>query len=45
MLREDQRFSAVRIPCEKVTRVKILVCQLRSTMGIGTTLREELRSR
>jgi hypothetical protein len=45
MLREEQRSSAVGIPCEKVTRVRILGGQLRSTMGIGTRLREELRSR
>ena len=45
MLREEQRSSAVGIPCEKVTRVRILGGQLRSTVGIGTRLREELRSR
>lgn len=45
MLREEQRSSAVGIPCEKVTRVWILEGQLRSTVGIGTKLREELRSR
>ena len=45
MLREEQRSSAVGIPCEKVTRVRILGGQLRSTVGIGTKLREELRSR
>ena len=45
MLREEQRSSAVGIPCEKVTRVWILGGQLRSTVGIGTKLREELRSR
>ena len=45
MFREEQRSSAVGIPCEKVTRVRILGGQLRSTVGIGTRLREELRSR
>ncbi|BAS88241.1 Os04g0244201 [Oryza sativa Japonica Group] len=45
MFREEQRSSAVRIPCEKVTRVRILGGQLRSTVGIGTKLGEELRSR
>jgi hypothetical protein len=45
MFREEQRSSAVGIPCEKVTRVRILGGQLRSTVGIGTKLREELRSR
>nr|AAK21340.1 hypothetical protein [Oryza sativa Japonica Group]AAP54298.1 hypothetical protein LOC_Os10g33950 [Oryza sativa Japonica Group] len=45
MLREKQRSIAVGIPCEKVTRVWILGGQLRSTVGIGTRLREELRSR
>jgi hypothetical protein len=45
MFREEQRSSVVGIPCEKVTRVRILGGQLRSTMGIGTKLREELRSR
>ncbi len=45
MLREEQRSSAVRILCEKVTRVWILRGQLRSTVGIGTKLRKELRSR
>ncbi len=44
--REEQiRSSAVEIPCEKVTRVSILGDQLRLTLGIGTRLREELRSR
>nr|BBF89870.1 hypothetical protein [Oryza sativa f. spontanea] len=42
---EEQRSSVVGIPCEKVTRVRILGGQLRSTVGIGTRLREELRSR
>jgi hypothetical protein len=45
MFREEQRSSAVEIPCEKVTRVRILGGQLRSTVGIGTKLKEELRSR
>ena len=45
MLKEEQRSSAVRIPCEKVTRVWTLGGQLWSTVGIGTRLREELRSR
>ena len=45
MLREEQRSSAVGIPCEKVTRVRILGGQLRSTVEIGTKLGEELRSR
>ncbi len=45
MFREEQRSNAVEIPCEKVTRVRILGGQLRSTVGIGTRLREELRSR
>ncbi len=45
MLREEQRSIAVWIPCEKVTRVWILGGQVRSTVGIGTKLREELRSR
>ncbi|BAD73309.1 hypothetical protein [Oryza sativa Japonica Group] len=45
MLREEQRSCAVGIPCEKVTRVNILGGHLRSTVGIGTRLREELRSR
>ncbi len=45
MLRKEQRSSAVGIPCEKVTKVRILEGQLRSTVGIGTRLREELRSR
>uniref|UniRef100_I1R2P8 Uncharacterized protein n=1 Tax=Oryza glaberrima TaxID=4538 RepID=I1R2P8_ORYGL len=45
MFREEQRSSAVGIPCEKVTRVRILGGQLRSTVEIGTKLREELRSR
>ncbi len=44
MFREEQRSSAVGIPCEKVTRVRILGGQLQSTVGIGTRLREELRS-
>nr|BAC66217.1 hypothetical protein [Oryza sativa Japonica Group] len=43
MFREEQRSSAIGIPCEKVTRVRILGGQLRSTVGIGTKLREELR--
>nr|BAD69176.1 hypothetical protein [Oryza sativa Japonica Group] len=43
MLREEQRSSAVGIPCEKVTRVRILGGQLRSMVGIGTRLREELK--
>ena len=37
--------SAVGIPYEKVTGDRILGGQLRSTVGIGTRLREELRSR
>ncbi len=45
MLREEQRSIAVGIPCEKVTRVRILGGQLQSTVGIGTKLKEELRSR
>ena len=45
MPREEQRSSAIGIPCEKVTRVRILEGQLRLTTGIGTRLREELRSR
>ncbi len=45
MFRKEQRSSAVGIPCEKVTRIRILIGQLRSTVGIGTKLREELRSR
>ncbi len=45
MFREEQRSSAVGIPCEKVTRVRIFGGQLRSTVRIGTKLREELRSR
>ncbi len=45
MLRVEQRSSAVGIPCEQVTRVRILGGQLRLTVGIGTRLREELRSR
>ena len=45
MLTEEQRSIAVGIPCEKVTRVRILGGQLQSTVGIGTKLREELRSR
>nr|ABF98033.1 hypothetical protein LOC_Os03g46046 [Oryza sativa Japonica Group] len=45
MFREEHRSSAVGIPCEKVTRVRILGGQLRSTVGTGTKLREELRSR
>ncbi len=45
MFREEQRSSAVGIPCEKVTRVQILGGQLRSTVGIGTKLMEELRFR
>ncbi len=35
----------VGIPCEKVTRVRILGGQIRSTVGIETRFREELRSR
>nr|BAC99822.1 hypothetical protein [Oryza sativa Japonica Group]BAC99918.1 hypothetical protein [Oryza sativa Japonica Group] len=42
---EEQRSIAVGIPCKKVTRASILGGQLRSTVGIGTKLREELRSR
>jgi hypothetical protein len=50
---EDQDYSqrgvdvssAVGIPCEKVTKVKILRGQLRLPVGIGTTLKEGLRSR
>ena len=45
MFREEQRSSAVGIPCEKVTRVRILKGQLRSMVGIRTRPREELRSR
>nr|BAD36204.1 hypothetical protein [Oryza sativa Japonica Group]BAD36376.1 hypothetical protein [Oryza sativa Japonica Group] len=45
MLREEQRSIAVGIPCEKVTRVWTLGGQLWSTVGIGTRLKEELRSR
>ncbi len=45
MFREEQRSSAVGITCEKVTRVRILGGQLRSTVGIGIKLGEELRSR
>ncbi len=45
MFREEHRSSAVRIPCEKVTRVRILGGQLRSTVGTGTKLREKLRSK
>nr|AAP53715.1 Zinc knuckle family protein [Oryza sativa Japonica Group] len=45
MFREEQRSSAVGIPCEKVTRVQILGGQLRPTVGIGTKLMEELRFR
>ena len=45
MLREEQRSSAVRIPCENVTRVRILGGKLRSMVGIGTRLREKSRSR
>ena len=45
MLREEQRSSAVGIPCENVTRVRILGGQLWSTVGIGTKLGEKLRSR
>jgi hypothetical protein len=45
MFREEQRSSAVGILCEKMIRVWILGGQLRSTVGIGTRLREELRSR
>ncbi len=45
MSREKQRYSAVGIPYEKVTRVRVLGGQLRSMVGIGTKLMEELRSR
>ncbi len=45
MFREEQRSSVVGIPCEKVTRIRVLRDQLRSTVGIRTRLREELRSR
>ncbi len=45
MLMEEQMSSTVGIPCEKVIRVRILGGQLQSTVGIGTKLREELRSR
>ncbi len=45
MFREKQRSSAVGIPCEKMTKVRILGGQLRSTVGIGTRLREELDTR
>nr|BAD23196.1 hypothetical protein [Oryza sativa Japonica Group] len=44
ILGEEQRSSAVRIPFEKVTRIRILGGQLRSTVGIGTRLKAELRS-
>nr|BAC84776.1 hypothetical protein [Oryza sativa Japonica Group] len=45
MFREEHRSSTVGIPCEKVTRVRILGDQLRSTVGIETKLKDELRSR
>jgi len=35
MLREEQRSSAVGIPCEKATRVRIFGGQLRLTVGSG----------
>jgi hypothetical protein len=45
MLKEEQRSSAIGIPCEKVNTVRILEGQIWSTVGIGIRLREELRSR
>lgn len=45
MFNEEQMCSAVEIPYKKLTRVRILGGQLRSTVGIGTRFMEELRSR
>nr|ABA98665.1 hypothetical protein LOC_Os12g32010 [Oryza sativa Japonica Group] len=45
MFKEEQRSTAIGIPCEKVTRVRIFGSHLWSTVGIGARLREELMSR
>lgn len=33
MLREEQMSGMIRIPCEKLNRVRILEDQIRSTVG------------
>lgn len=45
ILMEEQKSSAIRILYKKVTRVMILGGHLRSTVGVGIRLKEELKSK